>query len=116
MLNSLFIAGQTKKSEYGSATDGKLYYIFIDKRKREASYLTRLIVDILEQAVRPVLLKTQYNGTVFIPYNALRLKELITKTLSSSELSQNTKIELKKLANHVSIEDNPSLLVGVIKN
>lgn len=116
MLNSLFIAGETKAFENGRATDGKLFYLFINKKDGEASYLSQLIVDILEPPARPVLLKTQSNGTMFIPYNALNLKELIKESLNNSELSQDRKSELEKLDSRISIEDNPLLLVGVCKH
>jgi len=116
MLCSLFIARSTNKKETITATTGGLFYLLFDNKKKQAKYLNRLTVDILEQPVRPVLIKTQHDGTVYIRYNALDFKEQIEQTLLDPDIDPETRENLEKLNTQIAVEDNPILLVGKVRS
>jgi hypothetical protein len=115
ILCSLFIAGESIKRGRTTATNGKLYHLFIDKGTGSVHYVSKLMADNLGQPIRPVLLNSQPDGTIFLSFNALEIKEMIAKTLSNPEIGSELRGQLQALDSQINENDNPVMLVGKIK-
>jgi hypothetical protein len=121
ILCNLFVAGQKQIREQSgnqgriTTSTGKLYHLFIDKVNRKASYVSRMIADKIGQPVRPELLNSQPDGTLFYAFNAMQLKDMLAKSLAEKEFGTDFKNQLQDLDVQVNAGDNPILLVGQVK-
>jgi hypothetical protein len=111
----MFIAGESIKHGRTTYTGGKLYHLFIDKKSRSAHYISKMMADNIGQSIRPVLLNSQSDGTIFLSFSAIEIKEMIAKTLLNEEIGSELRNQLKELDAKVKENDNPVLLVGKIK-